>query len=71
MKQENTQRDNNAPDRLLNLRQACFKTCLSKTAIYELLKTEEFPAKIKFGRSTRWSENEIDAWILEAKLKRA
>ncbi len=58
------------PDRLLDIRQASFKTRISKTVIYELLKTGGFPAKIKFGRMTRFSENEIDAWIAEAKLNR-
>lgn len=61
----------NMPDRLLDMRQASFKTCISKTVIYELLKTGDFPAKIKLGRMTRFSENEIDAWINDAKLKRA
>lgn len=60
----------NKPDRLLDIRQASFKTCISRTVIYELLKTGGFPAKIKFGRMTRFSENEIDEWIEEAKLKR-
>lgn len=43
---------------------------MSKTVIYELLKTGEFPAKIKLGRMTRFSENEIDAWIDDAKQGR-
>ncbi len=60
----------NIPDRLLDIRQASFKTCISKTVIYELLKTGDFPAKIKLGRMTRFSENEIDAWINEAKQQR-
>lgn len=57
-------------DRLLDLKQACKKTCMSKTRIYELLKSGKFPAKIKFGRTTRFSENEINDWIEQAKSQR-
>lgn len=70
MERITTNVQNNIADRLLDIRQASFKTCISKTVIYELLKTGDFPAKIKLGRMTRFSENEIDAWINEAKHQR-
>ena len=57
-------------DRLLDMKQVCYKTRMSKTVIYELLKISAFPAKIKIGRMTRFSENEIDRWIEEAKAQR-
>ena len=58
-------------DNLLNLKQVCKKTCLSKSRIYELLKLGQFPEKIKLGRTTRFSENELNSWIEEAKAQRS
>ncbi|MBO0612970.1 helix-turn-helix transcriptional regulator [Thiothrix fructosivorans] len=36
---------------------------LSKTTIYELIKTSGFPAPHKFGKASRWAETEVEGWI--------
>lgn len=61
----------NKPDCLIDMKQVISKVSMSKTAVYALLKDGKFPAKIKFGRLTRFSEQEIDEWIAQAKAGRA
>jgi prophage regulatory protein len=39
------------------------KVGLKHSAIYELIKRDQFPAPIKIGRSSFWVESEIDNWI--------
>lgn len=72
MKNTNREYDTNSSqsDNLVDLKQACKKTSLSKSRIYELLKVGQFPAKIKLGRTTRFSENELNQWIADAKAQR-
>ncbi|MES3083464.1 AlpA family phage regulatory protein [Sphingomonas faeni] len=44
---------------------------LGKTRIYELIKEGNFPAPCKPGGSaSRWSENEINAWVSECVSER-
>lgn len=38
---------------------------LAVPTIYELIRKGEFPAPVKLGRSSRWLESEIDAFIEE------
>lgn len=70
MKNINYDPSSRQSDCLIDLKQACKKTSLSKPRIYELLKIGQFPANIKLGRTTRFSENELNEWIEEAKAQR-
>lgn len=46
-------------------------TGLSKSTIYRLIITDDLPAPIKIGRSSRWDENQIREWIyLKTRLKK-
>lgn len=52
-------------EKLLNINEVKIKTSRSKSAIYRLMDTKNFPTPIKLGRSVLWVESEIDAWITE------
>jgi len=52
-------------EKLLNLNQVKNKTSRSKSVIYRLINTNDFPAPIKIGRSSVWVESEVDAWITD------
>ena len=52
--------------RLSSLKEVCARTSLSRETIYALMTREEFPQNIiisDVGRSVRWLEAEVDAWI--------
>nr|WP_249116091.1 AlpA family phage regulatory protein [Azoarcus sp. L1K30] len=36
---------------------------LKKTAIYDLIRSDEFPKPVKLGSANAWPEVEIDEWI--------
>lgn len=58
-------------DRLLTLAQVTDIVALSKSTIYELMKTGLFPAQCKIaGGASRWIEREIQEWIAEQAAKR-
>jgi prophage regulatory protein len=46
------------------------KVGMGRSAIYELIRSGQFPAPIKIGRSSFWVEGEIDAWI-ERRIQQA
>ena len=57
---------------LLKTRQVCEKMQCSRTQIYYLMETKEFPKPIKFStRSQAWDEAEIDSWIEDRAEQRA
>lgn len=58
-------------DRLITIKEVISQVGMGRTKIYEMLQFEEFPAPIKLGRYSRWSQLEIQAWIEEQKEKRA
>ncbi|WP_375737718.1 helix-turn-helix transcriptional regulator [Pseudomonas boanensis] len=58
-------------DRLIKIEEVMAQVGMGKTKIYEMLQFEEFPAPIKLGRYSRWSQIEIQNWIEEQKSKRA
>lgn len=54
--------------RVLSLAEVCVKTGLSRSTIYELINSGDFPAPIKLtARRSAWLLSEVDAW-LDAKL---
>ena len=56
----------NQDDRVLRISEVVATTGLSKTGIYEAVKTNEFPAPLKLGRrASGWLSSEISNWIAE------
>lgn len=52
-----------AIDILIKLPEVCRQVGLGKSAIYEMIATAAFPAPIKLGRYSRWSQIEIQGWV--------
>ena len=50
-------------DCFLNLKQVIDKVAIQKSKIYELISNKEFPAPIKIGTMSRWSQFEIVEWM--------
>ena len=51
-------------DRLLRLPEVIHRVGLSRTTIYSLIATGEFPRPIVIGtRAVAWSQQELEAWI--------
>lgn len=57
-------------DVLIKLPEVCRQVGLGKSAIYELVAEKTFPAPIKLGRYSRWSQNEVQQWIEQRKAAR-
>ena len=54
-------------DRLLRINQVIETVGLSQAMIYRLIKQKRFPQPCKPGGvSSRWSEREIQAWVVAA-----
>ena len=54
-------------DRLLKLSEVMHRVGLGKTRIYELIAKRLFPAPHKIFGASRWSEQEVVAWINDVK----
>lgn len=50
-------------DRLCSLREVSTILSVSRSKLYELLETPDFPRPVKIGRRTHFSEREVQAWI--------
>ena len=57
-------------DKLLNLLEVQQQTSLSRTTIYRLIESGEFPRPVKIGRTSRWPTSEISAFIDDRKADR-
>ena len=52
------------PETLLRLNQVMARTGLSRSSIYQRIKSQQFPAQSPIGaRAVAWSESSIEAWI--------
>jgi prophage regulatory protein len=49
--------------RLIKLSDVSAQVGLATSRIYELRAAGQFPEPIRIGRSVRWSEAEVQAWI--------
>lgn len=58
------------PDVLIDLREVLRQTGFAKTHIYRLMKAGAFPGVLKSGRTSRWSQTEVTAWLESLKQKR-
>ena len=57
--------------RLIRLKEVVERTSLSKTSIYELMKSGEFPRQVHLGsQSVAWVEDEVDQFINDVISKR-
>lgn len=55
-------------ERLIKLDEVCRRVGLGKSMIYDMIKTNRFPAPYKISPfASRWSEQEIVAWIDDVK----
>ena len=51
-------------NRLLKRRQVEEITGIGRSSIYRLMKSGEFPQRVKVGRNAvRWRESDITAWV--------
>lgn len=50
-------------DRLIRLPEVLGSVGLKKTTVYDMVKRQTFPAPHKLGRTSVWSEREVQAWI--------
>lgn len=51
-------------DRFIDIKEVCRQAGYGKTAVWEMAGNDEFPpAHHPYGRSARWSENEVQEWI--------
>ncbi len=53
------------PPRLLRLKEVQDRVGMSKTTIYDRVRTKSFPAPVHLGTMAAWVESEVDAWILD------
>jgi prophage regulatory protein len=49
--------------KLIDLKEVCRTTGLSKSYVYELEGQGKFPARLKFGKASRWVEAEVQHLI--------
>ncbi|WIV97003.1 helix-turn-helix transcriptional regulator [Kinneretia aquatilis] len=56
--------------RLISLPEVMERVALKRTSIYELIKTQEFPAPVKIQRASRWVDIEVSDWIRVQMSKR-
>ena len=48
---------------MMTIADVCKLTTLSKSTIYQLMKTEKFPELVKLGTSSRWLKSDVLTWI--------
>lgn len=58
-------------DRLMKIEEVMQQVCIGRTKLYDMIQLEEFPAPIKLGRYSRWSQIEVQDWIEQQKQSRA
>ncbi|PXW52287.1 AlpA family transcriptional regulator [Grimontella sp. AG753] len=52
-------------DQFVNMAFITRLTGLTDKWFYKLIKDGEFPKPIKLGRSSRWLQSEVEAWLRE------
>lgn len=62
---------NKPMDRLIKIEDVLDQVGCSRSKLYLMIQFEEFPAQIKLGRYSRWSQNEVQDWIEAQKNARA
>ncbi|MCY1455626.1 Prophage CP4-57 regulatory protein (AlpA) [compost metagenome] len=64
------QQEQVAIDALIKLPEVCRQAGFGKSAIYEMIAAGVFPEPIKLGCASRWSQQEVQAWIEQQKASR-
>lgn len=54
-------------DRFLKIKPVLERVGLSSTSLYNLIAKGQFPAQIKIGRTSVWSEFAVNQWMEEQK----
>lgn len=55
-----------AQDHLLRRADVEARTALSRSSLYRLMRSGEFPAPLQIGpRAVRWRASEIESWVAE------
>lgn len=49
--------------RLIRLPEIMSRIGMGKTKVYAMIKTGEFPAPVKYGRTSLWHSKAVDRWI--------
>jgi prophage regulatory protein len=62
--------NNQSVDILIKLSEVCRQAGFARSTIYGLISTGSFPAPTKLGRYSRWSQQEIQLWIVNKKKER-
>ncbi|MFV9681427.1 helix-turn-helix transcriptional regulator [Pseudomonas sp. NY15367] len=57
-------------DRLIKIEEVLAQVACSRSKLYLMIQFEEFPAQIKLGRYSRWSQREVQTWIEQKKAAR-
>lgn len=52
-----------SPDRLISIEEVSKLCGFERSKIYDLIKNNDLPAPIKFGRASRWKLSDIQSWI--------
>jgi predicted DNA-binding transcriptional regulator AlpA len=58
------------PDYLIDLDEACRQSGLCASVLYQRERAGLFPKRMHLGKSSRWSQNEVQAWIADQKAAR-
>ncbi|SET23733.1 helix-turn-helix transcriptional regulator [Thorsellia anophelis] len=62
---EQTQLNNLANTKLVDMKFITHKTGLTDKWFYKLIQLNQFPKPIKLGRSSRWLESDFNNWLLD------
>lgn len=49
--------------KLLKITEVQERVNLTRSHIYRLMATGDFPQPLKFGRASRWRSDELDTWV--------
>lgn len=60
---KNDQQSYLANDKMVDMAFITSFTGLTDKWFYKLIKDGEFPKPIKLGRSSRWMQSEVEAWV--------
>jgi prophage regulatory protein len=59
------------PDRLLRLREVLAMVGFSQRSVYQKVAEKTFPAPVRIGSASRWSQSEVSLWVEERKAERS
>jgi excisionase family DNA binding protein len=64
--QTNSSAPANPPrDRAIAISEVLHRVGCGRSRLYIMIRAGEFPGPTKFGRQSRWSERQLDAWLAD------